>query len=196
MENTLDLKLVKELENATRKAIQSLMNKHHESFYYCSLITDGEGHSPLLSAWSKEALERKLLTVENPIEARKDLKWSYVDSPFYAYGEEYFNNIKDIFEARTRLITNEEDDEREFELRINSMEKVMANLDKEGLFGKGNKRLEIVINAEVMPPDYSNTERAKRLNPKKALNEWLEEIAEEEEEEEMTNFENYKFKFD
>ena len=33
-----------------------------------------------------------------------------------------------------------------------------------------------------MPPDYSNTERAIRLNPKDALVSWLEEAAEEDEE--------------
>ena len=58
------------------------------------------------------------------------------------------------------------------------MEKAMANLDKEGLFGVGNQRLGIVINAEVMPPDYTNTERALRLNPREALTVWLEEVAE------------------
>lgn len=30
-----------------------------------------------------------------------------------------------------------------------------------------------------MPPDYTNTEIALRLNPQEALTEWLEEIAEE-----------------
>ncbi|MBQ5560883.1 MAG: DUF4303 domain-containing protein, partial [Lachnospiraceae bacterium] len=51
--------------------------------------------------------------------------------------------------------------------------------DAKGIFGRGKQRLDIVINAEFMPPDYTNTERALRLNPKEALYEWLEEIAEE-----------------
>lgn len=59
------------------------------------------------------------------------------------------------------------------------MEEVMHNLDIGGMFGRGEKRLGIVINAEFMPPDFTNTERALRLNPKEALNQWLEEIAEE-----------------
>ena len=54
----------------------------------------------------------------------------------------------------------------------------MHNLDNEGIFGTGEKRLGIVINAEFMPPDYTNTERALRLNPKEAIQEWLDEIAE------------------
>tara|TARA_R100000988_G_scaffold7577_1_gene4444 strand:- start:373 stop:525 length:153 start_codon:yes stop_codon:yes gene_type:complete len=32
--------------------------------------------------------------------------------------------------------------------------------------------------AEVMPPDPTNTERARRLNPPAALTRWLEEVAE------------------
>ena len=55
----------------------------------------------------------------------------------------------------------------------------MHNLDMNGMFGQGEQRLGIVINAEFMPPDFTNTERALRLNPKEALEEWLEEIAEE-----------------
>jgi Domain of unknown function (DUF4303) len=59
------------------------------------------------------------------------------------------------------------------------MEQAMAVLDREGFFGKGDARSAVVINAEVMPPDYGNTERGLRLNPKEALTEWLGEIAEE-----------------
>ena len=55
----------------------------------------------------------------------------------------------------------------------------MHNLDMNGMFGKEQERLGIVINAEFMPPDFTNTERALRLNPREALNEWLNEIAEE-----------------
>ena len=56
----------------------------------------------------------------------------------------------------------------------------VCELDNEGLFGTGEQRLKIVINVEVMPPNYGNTLRALRLNPREALNTWLEEIAEEE----------------
>ena len=60
------------------------------------------------------------------------------------------------------------------------MEKVMADLDKEGLFGSGERRKCIVVAAEVMPPEYENTERVLRLNEKENLTEWLEEAAETE----------------
>ena len=55
----------------------------------------------------------------------------------------------------------------------------MKRLDNKGLFGEGEKRKNIVINVEVMPPDYTNTERALRLNPSESLTEWLATAAEE-----------------
>ena len=55
----------------------------------------------------------------------------------------------------------------------------MHNLDVNGMFGNGVKRLGIVINAEFMSPDFTNTERALRLKPREALDEWLEKIAKE-----------------
>lgn len=172
----VDAQLVKLIQDAARNAIKLLFDQHKENFYYCSLITDGEGHCPLISAWSEEALQQMLQKGHKM--SREGLKWSYADSPYYAFGEEFFANVREVYNSRSTNVYSDNFEE-EFELRINSMEKAMENLDKEGLFGKGNERLQIVINAEVMPPDYGNTERALRLNPKEALEEWLEEIAEE-----------------
>ena len=173
-----DPDLVKYIENATRKALKSLFDKHKEKFYYCTLATTGEGHCPVISAWSEEALERMLVTEKDPDKIRREIEWSYADSPYFAYGEEFFVEVREVFLKRTKLINNDDEFQKEYEIRVNSMEKVMANLDKEGLFGEGNQRLSIVINAEVMPPDYTNTERALRLNPREALTVWLEEVAE------------------
>jgi hypothetical protein len=174
----VDQEMVKAIEDAVRKACTSLFSKYKENFYYLSLITDGGTHCPILSAWSDEALERESLKEKDPTNAKYYLKWSYADSPFFAYGEEYFDKVKELFNKRPMRINNEEKYMKEYAIRLNSMEQAMANLDKEGLFGVENERIKIVINAEVMPPDYTNTARALRLNPKEALTEWLEEIAE------------------
>lgn len=133
---------------------------------------------PIITAWSEEALERMAQGKADIEEEKYYLKWSYDESPYFAYGEEYFENVKKTFTERERKINTEKEKDEEIELRINSMEKVMHNLDEEGLFGTGKQRLKIVINAEVMPPDFTNTERALRLNPKEALSEWLVEMAE------------------
>ena len=51
--------------------------------------------------------------------------------------------------------------------------------DRGRAFIREMNRLGIVINVEVMPPDYTNTERALRLNPRQALDAWLAEAAED-----------------
>lgn len=165
----VDQEMVKAIEDAVRKACKSLFSKYKENFYYLSLITDGGAHCPILSAWSYEALERESLKDKDPANAKYYLKWSYVDSPFFAYGEEYFDKVKEIFNKRPMIINNEEEYMKEYATRLNSMEQAIANLDKEGLFGVENERIKIVINAEVMPPDYTNTARALRLNPKEVF---------------------------
>lgn len=181
MECKYDEYLVDIIQEATEKALCKLFENYKENFYYCSMITTGEGLCPIISAWSYEALEREAeATKEDDIEEVKYyLKWSYEESPYFAYGEEYFEKVKEVFNDRMKKIISEESKKKEYELRINSMEKVMSNLDKKGMFGSGIKRKKIVINAEVMPPDYTNTERAIRLNPKEAIEDWIVEIAEE-----------------
>ncbi len=103
--------LVNIIEDATRKAFEKLFKNYNENFYYCSLLTTGEGLCPRISAFSKEALDREVLNniernVEKDIkEEKKYLRWSYADSPYYAYGyEEYFLEIKDILIERKKVI--------------------------------------------------------------------------------------------
>ncbi len=169
------------IEDAARKAIRSLFQKHPEEFYYCSLITDGMANAPILSASSVESLQRTALLGEDPEAALPGLKWSYADSPYFAYGEEHFGHVRKLFLNRPAFRPEMSEDEwnHEFETRLRAMETAMSRLDGEGLFGEGDGRSRIVINVEVMPPDHTNTERALRLNPKRALVEWLVEIAEE-----------------
>ncbi len=61
---------------------------------------------------------------------------------------------------------------------LDTMERVMRTLDGQGIFGTGEKRRKMLVNAEVMPPDYTNTLRALRLNHRADIQEWLEEAAE------------------
>lgn len=178
MKLDIDEALVALIQDAAEKAFRQLFDTYDENFYYCSLITTGEGLCPVISAWSEEALERMTSQAENVEEERYYLKWSYGESPYFTYGEEYFSEVNRVFSERMRQIKTDEAWTQELQLRINSMEQAMSNLDKAGLFGQGEQRLKLVINAEFMPPDATNTERAIRLNPKTALEEWLEEAAE------------------
>ena len=173
--------LVISIEKAVQNAVVSLFQEYPEHFYYCSLITDGEAHAPILSAWSLEALKNRLEQEENPDQARLELKWSYADSPYCGYGEKYFDDVDKLFSERplTGSAMPFYKWDGEYQLRLRAMEKAMSKLDQRGIFGKGQVRNGIVINVEVMPPDYSNTERAFRLNPPEALSEWLQEASEE-----------------
>ena len=109
------------------------------------------------------------------------LKWDYASSPYYAFGyDEFFGEVNEAFNSRDKEIEDADDEafDREMELRLNSMEQAMHNLDEKGLFGRDDKRLGVVVGAEYMPPDEENTERVKRLNPQEALTLCLEEAAE------------------
>ncbi len=156
---------------ASKKAIASLFSSNDHRFYYCCLITTGEAHSPLLSAWSYEALEEACKS-EQCVPA--EVKWSYADSPFCFFGEHYFEDLKALFNERPAVSSSN----NEYSIRLHAMESALGKLDSEGIFGLGEERNSIYINVEVMPPDYTNTERAVRLNPQNAIQQWLEEAAE------------------
>ena len=176
----VDDALVLTIEKAAEKALIKLFGEHNENFYYITLATFGECVCPVLSAWSVEALEREAGKKDNAAE-KEYLKWDYAASPYYAFGyDEFFEDVRIMYKFRDEEIMEADDEayDREMSIRLNSMEKVMHNLDQKGLFGQGGKRLGIVINAEYMPPDYTNTERAIRLNPEAALTEWMKEAAE------------------
>ncbi|MCM1184846.1 MAG: DUF4303 domain-containing protein [Roseburia sp.] len=181
-EKRIDEIFVGVLKNAVREAFKELLEKYSdEHFYYCTLVlVEGQG-CPVVSAMSEEALERVVQEykeqygyADSEESLRKELKWSYADSPYCAYGEQYFTEVQ-------RMI-GESDAEKsfiqEYDIKLNSMEKVMTDLDKEGIFGEGEQRKCMIVNAEVMPPDYTNTERALKLNSGEVLKEWLEEAAE------------------
>lgn len=170
--------LTKSITDATRKAVNELFNKYSDHhFYYIALITSGDAQSPALTAWSKEALQSELEKIKDA--ELLDLKWSYADSPFFPVGENYFTEVKRLFSDRPDMNPNDQDQwQEEYNLRLRSMEKAIIDLNKEGLFGFGEERNHIVVNVEVMPPDESNTFRAKKLNNESCLTEWLEEAAE------------------
>jgi predicted Zn-dependent protease len=173
--------LISAITDAARKAFSSLFKTHPGNYYYCSLITTGEARPPVLAAWSVEALTAAAkATAKDPERTRELFRWSYADSPFYCHGEEFFNEVVRLFDMRPRMTPEMTSEiwEAEYQVRLGAMEAAMASLDKEGMFGAGAQRLKTVVLVEVMPPDRTNTERAKRLNPPEALRLWLQEVAE------------------
>lgn len=179
MKNVSIEMLADEIMKAARTAFIELFSTN-EDFYYCSLITTGEAHAPFISAWSREALRR--FTRENGLDEKDEesIRWSYADSPYFDVGSKCFGEVRRLFELRSPMnhAMSEIEWQHEFNGRIEAMEIAMKELDRQGIFGNGEDRDKVVINVEVMPPDYSNTQRAIRLNSTNALSEWLLEAAE------------------
>jgi len=119
MQLETDEMLVELIQNATQNALSKLFREHKEKFYYCSLITTGEGLCPIISAWSNEALERVANEEDDVAEAKFYLKWSYDETPYFAYGEEYFQDVNKVFLQRMRALTTEKEKDKEIQLRIN-----------------------------------------------------------------------------
>lgn len=168
---------------ASQRAFGKLFGDVDESFYYVALVTTGEGLAPCIAAWSREALERAVAGSGDPAQAREWFKWSWADSPYLAFGDEFFDDVRSLFAERGCIAELDMDEEREaeFECRLASMEEALCRLDATRLFGSGERRSQIIVMAEVSPPDHSNTGRAVRLNPGgDLLNEWLRECAEPE----------------
>ncbi|WP_260405679.1 DUF4303 domain-containing protein [Paenibacillus sp. 598K] len=157
-----------------------------ERFYYCTLFTTGEGHAPYISAWSHEALAREAtrLAEAGKGEAEslaEEIKWSYADSPYYAFAEARMADVEARYAQRPLLHELDETKaEAELQLRLQAMELAMRQLDAEGLFRRNQPRSEVVVLVEIMPPDPINTEIAKRLNDPAwpAMQMWLKEAAE------------------
>ncbi len=165
-----------EIYNAVKIILTDLYsNKEH--YYYITLTTDGGAHTPCISAWSYEALDRS----SDNEEEREELKWSYADSPYCCWKQEEFGKVKALLSDRKNIWDLEpEAFETEYNLRFEAMEAAIKRLDKEGMFAVNQKRNDVVVLVEVMPPDYTNTERAYRMNHvnSEIFSEWLEEAAE------------------
>jgi len=167
------------ITKAARSAFQKLFY-NGEHFYYCVLLTTGEGLAPIISAWSWEALDR--VSQKYSKTYAQDVKWSYADSPYYAFGDnEYFSDIKRLFGHRANIDSlSDEDWEKELNFRLMVMVEAMSILDSQGLFEQNQSRKNILINVELMPPDTSNIQRALELNNPEDIEEYLQEAAESE----------------
>jgi len=177
--------LAAEIARAARMSFRTLF-ENGERFYYCTLFTTEEGHAPSISAWSWEALEREAVrqgvgsdTPESTI--TELIKWSYADSPYCCFRDENFDNVKQLFMERPPIPELEDDERnRELELRLKAIELAMRMLDDEGVFALNQLRESVCVLVEVMPPDEINTEIALRLNraDSSAMQAWLAEAAE------------------
>ena len=168
--------LVSIVQACTRLAFSELFgNKEH--FYYCVLLVTGEGYAPTISAWSWEALDRECAKQEAE-HLRGELMWSYADSPYYAFGKEFFLPVQHHLSLRPSIdeLSDEEWD-KEWQDRMLAYEQAMKNLDEEGFWGQRETRKQVYINVESMPIEEADISRAIRLNPSsEILKDWLSDM--------------------
>jgi len=133
--------------------------KNKEHYYNC--------------AWSYEALDREI--PKHPKEEIWLYKWNLADSPYYAFGEEYFKPVQALLDTYPSIFDMEDEDEieRESEIRISAMVQAMQKLDQEGIFSINQPREQVYINVECIPNDNSDVDRALLLNEAKNIQEWL-----------------------
>lgn len=159
---------------ATQKAFLKLF-ENGEHYYYCVLLTTGEALPPCIAAWSEEALERFVNENAIPQEEIPYYKYSFADSPYYAFGyEEYFQQVKILFYERPEMDYNDEEQwEKEYNFRLAAMVYAMKKLDAAGIFSLNQPREQVYINVELMPPDDTNIERVLSFNNPEDIKEWL-----------------------
>lgn len=138
--------LANKIACAARKTFLKLF-KNGERYYYCTLYTTGEGHTPSISAWSRVALEREATNqaidsnISQP-EMAALIKWSYADSPYCDFGEENFSNVRQCFNERPSIYDlTVKEWQQELTIRQKAMELAMKNLDEEGLFALNQTKI-------------------------------------------------------
>ncbi|WP_337989520.1 DUF4303 domain-containing protein [Lysinibacillus sp. JNUCC 51] len=172
-----DLKiLVDEIALAMEKSFLSLF-QNQETYYYCALVTTGEAVAPVISAWSWEALEN--VVKKSSKEDAELIKWSYADSPYWNFGSENFETVRNLFNERVLDYTDEIKWFEEVDFRLEAMVLAVEKIDKKGIFSLNQPRSKVYVNVEVMPPDETNTIRALRLNKRENILDWISEAAEE-----------------
>jgi len=173
-------RLTNVIADAARRALRELFTSYPDHrFHYITLSTAGGMVRPVLSACSAESLAQQLADqgLAPDAEDAVALKWSYADSPFYAFGDTHFEGVAAAFAVRPEP-GNDDAYEAEITLRRTATEHALALLDAEGLFGLADDRAQLAVLAEIQPPDDTNVPIAQRLNSTEALAAWLEEAAE------------------
>lgn len=155
----------KEIAQATRASFGDLRSAHpSEHFYAYSLYTDGSAMTIMPAANSLEALAdvRKELDVEDDEQA-PELKWSTGEWRYEAWKASGFNGISSKLRSR---IESEDVAVRAKEVHAD-MIAAFRLLDRDGFFGVGAARDEIVLFVSISDDDAAfrlENESARILN--------------------------------
>lgn len=172
----LERRLYPALLNAAREAFRRVREDHPgERFYTFGLFMDGEASYILPTSNTEEALLRSSHGY-----AKTPLRWNPCDLGYHLYANDGFEAISDILndgdDSEDGFDIDDEDPVRyqawldRVELRFNTIlnvcERVLKELDQEGIFGSKAERESILLNIFTVNDSYEDrVEQAKRLNP-------------------------------
>ena len=142
--------IIEVLYEAVEKSFLSLFTDHgDEHFYYCTIVMTEAG-TPCISAQSYESLDKYIKENGMSDEDKADCKWSWADSPYFAYGyDEYFNKVEELFKKRFADAKSDNCQyENTYKTWLEAMKTVMKMLDQKGILGKGKNRDKIFIFSE------------------------------------------------
>ncbi|QRY81241.1 DUF4303 domain-containing protein [Pseudomonas sp. PDNC002] len=163
------------IREAARLAFSLVRADHaHQRFYYFALVTTAKAACPVPCACSVEGLISTLTEYRQNgyYYDVEDLRWSVVDSPYFLYGDEYFEGVREMFDMPGHGATRPNNMRgKDIALRLTAMEGALHDLDREGFFGKGEDREKVVINVVMTEGEQDRImfARAGNLNPAKSL---------------------------
>ena len=167
------------VREAARRAWNDLRTVHPgEAFYYFGLATTAQSHRPAPTAASYDGLARTVAGYrEQGVELLPDeLRWSELESPYAFFGDAHFREVEQLFDGLG--------DPFERPAAVNgrlreAMVAALAELDAEGVFGRGAQRDDVVVNVTA-PGDADaalELASARRLNPPSALDRYEDDRA-------------------
>ncbi|MFO0903826.1 MAG: DUF4303 domain-containing protein [Pirellulales bacterium] len=146
----MSAKLRKAVYSAAKRAFTCVREKHpKERFYVFGLMTNDAAQYLYPLSNSEEALKRTVKKYRS--DGYKDhdadsLRWSFGDWSYSKDGEEFFDEVNQLLSEATEF---DDWDDNKIERQVAKLMKAtvagLADLDKEGFFGKGAKRLEVAV---------------------------------------------------
>src|SRR5438093_5256047 len=163
------------ITEAARQAFTELRHAHpKETFYSFALYTSEEASYIVPTANTEEGLVSRARHYaakdkKGLKEHMRLLRWSPADWAYHCTGEQHFQKAQQILDARPSFNDLDEDDfEKEVELRLETFIGGLKALDDEGFFGRGKARQGVTLLIAMGDQETKLLLRcAKQLNPAK-----------------------------
>ncbi len=167
------------IADAARRAFTQVRAEHPAERFYCfALFASGVVGVIEPTCMGEQALREEAQDAVDsaggsPETHLTQLRWSPVDSPYYLHGEEHVAEVKRLLDARPDpydLGLGYDEAEAEVQARLEACFDALAQLDREGFFGRGVARDRVLVTVlRGDQSDRSQLRNAPRLNPPAAV---------------------------